>query len=205
MGGGSGQHLTAASTQEWPSTATLADGSYVVVWVSSGQDGSSGGIYGQRFANNGEALGGEFRVNTLGNGDQSWPQIAALSDGGFVVSWQDSAGNDGSGWGNFAQRFDAAGNAQGGQFVVNTTTSSTQYHANVAGYDGGFAAVWSDGSDILLQRFDNAGNQARRRGPGEHDPGQRLRAVRRAVRARRGGLDRRALRRGVDRRECQRR
>ncbi|HRM67977.1 MAG TPA: PKD domain-containing protein, partial [Thauera phenylacetica] len=148
-----------ASTQEWPSTATLADGSYVVVWVSSGQDGSSGGIYGQRFANNGEALGGEFRVNTLGNGDQSWPQITALSDGGFVVSWQDSAGNDGSGWGNFAQRFDAAGNAQGGQFVVNTTTSSTQYHANVAGYDGGFAAVWSNGSDILLQRFDNAGSK----------------------------------------------
>ncbi|MCP5224097.1 MAG: cadherin-like domain-containing protein [Thauera sp.] len=148
-----------ASTQEWPSTATLADGSYVVVWVSSGQDGSSGGIYGQRFANNGEALGGEFRVNTLGNGDQSWPQITALSDGGFVVSWQDSAGNDGSGWGNFAQRFDAAGNAQGGQFVVNTTTSSTQYHANVAGYDGGFAAVWSNGSDIYLQRFDNAGSK----------------------------------------------
>ena len=148
-----------ASTQVWPSTATLADGSYVVVWVSSGQDGSSGGIYGQRFANNGEALGGEFRVNTLVNGDQSWPQIAALSDGGFVVSWQDSAGNDGSGWGNFAQRFDATGNAQGGQFTLNTTTSSTQYHANVAAYTDGFAAVWSNASDILLQRFDNAGTK----------------------------------------------
>jgi len=147
------------STQEWPSVATLADGSYIVVWSSYGQDGSQEGIYGQRFGNNGEALGAEFRVNTLVNGEQSWPQIAALSDGGFVVSWQDAAGNDGSGWGSYAQRFDAAGAAQGTQILVNTTASGTQYHANVAGYGGGFAAVWSNGSDIYLQRFDNAGTK----------------------------------------------
>ncbi len=147
------------STQAWPAAATLADGSYVVAWQSSGQDGGSWGIYAQRFANNGEALGAEVRVNTLVNGEQSWPQIAALSNGGFVVSWQDNGGNDGSGWGSYAQRFDAAGVAQGGQLLLNTTTSGTQYHTNVAAYPGGFAAVWSNGSDIYLQRFDNAGTK----------------------------------------------
>src|SRR5690606_33521321 len=68
--------------------------------------------------------------------------------------------NDGSGWGSFAQRFDAAGNAQGGQLLLNTTTSGTQYHTNVAAYTGGFAAVWSNGSDIYLQRFANDGTKA---------------------------------------------
>ncbi|GAB1459279.1 hypothetical protein MASR2M50_10530 [Thauera sp.] len=146
------------STQEWPAAVALADGSYVVAWASYGQDAASTwGIYAQRFANNGEALGAEFRVNTLVNGEQSWPQIAALSDGGFVISWQDNGGNDGSGWGSYAQRFDAAGVAQGAQLLLNTTTSGTQYHTNVAAYSGGFAAVWSNGSDIYLQRFDNAG------------------------------------------------
>jgi uncharacterized lipoprotein NlpE involved in copper resistance len=145
------------STQDTPATTTLADGSYVVAWLSSGQDGNSWGIYAQRFANNGEALGAEFRVNTLVNGEQSWPQVAALSDGGFVVSWQDGAGNDGSGWGSYAQRFDAAGAAQGAQLLLNTTTAGTQYHTNVAAYPGGFAAAWSNGNDIYLQRFDNAG------------------------------------------------
>ncbi|MHB1186315.1 PKD domain-containing protein, partial [Thiobacillus sp.] len=144
------------STQEWPATATLTDGSYVVAWISNTQDGDNWGIYAQRFANNGEAMGPELRVNTLAGGEQSWPQIAALSNGGYVITWQDS-GNDGSSWGVYGQRYDANSVAQGSQFLLNTTTSGTQYHDNVAAYTGGFAAVWSTGNDIYLQRFDNAG------------------------------------------------
>ncbi|MDD3329513.1 MAG: hypothetical protein PHW25_20735, partial [Zoogloea sp.] len=148
-------------TQEWPSAATLADGSYVVTWVSSGQDGSGDGVYAQRFASNGEALGPEFSINTLTGGNQYWPQIAALSDGGFVITWQDDAGNDGSGWGVFGRRFDGAGLPRdASQFLVTTTTASTQYHDGVAAYAGGFAAVWSTGNDIYLQRFTNDGVKA---------------------------------------------
>jgi hypothetical protein len=107
------------------------------------------------------------RVNTLAGGNQSWAQVAALSTGGYVITWQDDGANDGSGYGVYGQRFDAGGSALGGQFLINTTTTSTQYHNNVAAYDGGFAAVWSTGSDIYLQRFTNDG-QAGGRNPGQH-------------------------------------
>jgi hypothetical protein len=139
----------------------------VVAWQSnSGQDGDGWGIYAQRFASNGEAIGPEVRVNTLAGGNQSWAQVAALSTGGYVITWQDDGANDGSGYGVYGQRFDAGGSALGGQFLINTTTTSTQYHNNVAAYDGGFAAVWSTGSDIYLQRFTNDG--AGGRNPGQH-------------------------------------
>ncbi|MBS0552590.1 MAG: hypothetical protein JSS47_08680, partial [Proteobacteria bacterium] len=152
--------------QEWPAAAKLTDGSYVVTWISNGQDGSDWGIYAQRFANNGEAIGPEFRVNSVTPNEQSWPQIAALSNGGYVVTWQDFGNDSASTWGVYGQRFAADGTAQGGQFLVNTFTSSTQYHDSVTAYDGGFAVVWTStgntgGSshDIYLQRFDNAGNK----------------------------------------------
>ncbi|WP_159690023.1 PKD domain-containing protein [Cognatazoarcus halotolerans] len=156
----------AASTQEEPQIAVLNDGSYVIVWQSYGQDDTnSDGIYAQRFGANGVAMGPEFRVNDVTDGDQLQANVAALSDGGFVVTWQDVTGVDGSGYGVIAQRFAADGTTQGGNFVVNTTTSSTQYAGPVASYDGGFAIIWSDSNassvsyDIFVQRFDNAGNK----------------------------------------------
>ena len=153
-----------SNTQENPEIAVLTDGSYVIVWNSYGQDDTnSDGIYAQRFAANGVAMGPEFRINDAVDGAQHLPTIAALSDGGFVVTWQDQTGVDGSGYGVIAQRFDASGTAQGSNFVVNTTTSGTQYAGPVAGYTGGFAVMWSSSQtggsswDIYIQRFDNAG------------------------------------------------
>ncbi|MCB1994343.1 MAG: hypothetical protein KDG57_00410, partial [Rhodoferax sp.] len=152
------------STQEDPEIAVLADGSYVITWTSNGQDGSGDGVYFQRFAANGTALGAEVRANTSTASAQNYPHAAALSDGGFVLVWQDNSGVDGSGYAVMAQRYAADGTAQGINFAVNTTTSSNQYHGTVAGYDGGFAVVWSStgnaggsGYDIYLKRFDNTG------------------------------------------------
>ena len=45
--------------------AALAGGGFVVTWTSDGQDGSGYGIYGQRYAADGTAVGSEFRVNTF--------------------------------------------------------------------------------------------------------------------------------------------
>ena len=45
--------------------AALADGGFVVTWTSDGQDGSGYGIYGQRYAADGTAVGSEFRVNQI--------------------------------------------------------------------------------------------------------------------------------------------
>ncbi|MBL8451044.1 MAG: hypothetical protein JNM32_14125, partial [Dechloromonas sp.] len=147
-----------ANHQQWPSAAKLTDGSYVVTWVSTGQDGSGDGVYAQRYANNGEAIGPEFRVNSLTGGAQDWPQITGLTTGDYVITWQD-VGNDGSGYGVYGQRYNASGVAQGVQFQIHTATSGTQYHDNIAAYSSGFTGVWSTSSDIYLQRFDNTGTK----------------------------------------------
>ena len=78
-----------------------------------------------RFASNGEAIGPEVQVNSFTGGSQSWAQVAALSTGGYVITWQDDT-NDGSGYGTYGQRFDASGGALGEQFLINTTITSTQ-------------------------------------------------------------------------------
>ena len=57
-----------------------------------------------------------MRVDSPTLGYEQQPTIAALSDGGYVVSWM-SIGLDGSGLGIYAQRYDASGQA-----VVNTLT-----------------------------------------------------------------------------------
>jgi len=146
--------------------ARLADGSYVTVWQSNGQDGSGWGVYAQRFSAEGVAVGPEWRVNTTTASSQLEPQVAALSSGGFVVVWTDQSGADGSSYGVYAQRYDASGVAVGLETLVNTYTSSTQQQPSVAAYTGGYVVSWSSngnpggsGYDIYTQRFDNAGGK----------------------------------------------
>ncbi len=70
------------------------------------QDGSSYGVFGQRFDSGGARAGTEFQVNTYTTGDQgSYPQAVAVSPNNFVIVWHDRNGEDGSGRGVFAQRF----------------------------------------------------------------------------------------------------
>ena len=147
-----------------PQVAGLTGGGYVVTWISRGQDGSVDGIYAQRYNASGSAVGVEFRVNSQTAGYQNDPAITSLADGGFVIAWTDQNGSDGSGYGVYAQRYDASGLAQGAQFRVNTATSSTQEQVSLAGFaGGGFVATWTSysqdgsGNGVYAQRFDAAG------------------------------------------------
>ncbi|MEM6698283.1 MAG: T9SS type A sorting domain-containing protein, partial [Bacteroidota bacterium] len=87
-----------------PSVSLDADGDFVVVWESEGQDGSSIGIFGQRFQNNGFPLGSEFLVNAEINNNQNIPAVAMDGNGDFVVVWQ-SQYQDGDDNGIFGQRY----------------------------------------------------------------------------------------------------
>lgn len=93
------------ASQNEPSVTGLKDGGYVIVWQSAGQDGDAQGIYGQRYDAAGDAVGGEFHVSTYVTSSQINASIAALDNGGFVVTWQ-SNGQDGDAYGIFAQQFD---------------------------------------------------------------------------------------------------
>jgi hypothetical protein len=74
------------------------------VWGSNGQDGSSYGVYGQRFDSNGGKVGSEFQVNTWTPDHQGVPSITSLLNGGFVVVWN-SYRQDGPDWGVFGRIF----------------------------------------------------------------------------------------------------
>ncbi len=152
-----------SSEQRDPSITALADGGFVVVWHSYAQDGSSWGVYGQHFDASGNTVGGEFQVNSYTSGEQSWPSISALSDGGFVATWQ-SSGQDGSSYGIYGQRFDAFANSIDNEFRINTYTSNDQSRPVVTSLsEGGFVVVWrsagQDGSSwgVYGQRFDASG------------------------------------------------
>jgi hypothetical protein len=150
--------------EQYASTvAALPDGGYVVTWDSNGQDGSGGGVYSQRFDANGAPIGVETQVNSTTGGEQVYPTVAALADGGYVVTWT-SNGQDGSGWGVYSQRFDADGVPVGGETQVNSTTLSDQFVPAVAALaHGGYVVTWQsadqDGSStgIYSQRFDANG------------------------------------------------
>ncbi|HVZ53335.1 MAG TPA: Ig-like domain repeat protein [Pseudolabrys sp.] len=156
-------NTTTKQSQTLPAVTSLKNGSFIAVWQSAGQDGSLNGIYGQRFSASGAKLGAEFRVNSTTAGDQAYPSISALADGGFVVAWQ-SNGQDGSGLGVYAQRFTATGIKSGAELPVNSHTAGDQSMPSVAGLTGGgFVVTWQsagqDGSGLGVygQRFNAFG------------------------------------------------
>ena len=163
LGGEFSVNTTTGDWQYGPSVAMDPDGDFVVAWHSFGQDGSECGIYGQRFSAAGVKQGGEFQVNTYTDSFQDMASVAMDSDGDFVVVW-DSLGQDGSGYGIYGQRYNAAGAAQGSEFQINTYESNDQLYPSVAmDADGDFAVAWhswdQDGSGfgVYGQRFSAAG------------------------------------------------
>ena len=155
-------YTTGAQSRQ--SAAFNSSSNFIVVWASQGQDGSSYGVFGQRYVWPGSAVGAEFRVNTNTTGGQTEPAVAGnLSPGDFLVVWS-SAGEDGSGLGVFGQRYTVAGTPAGPEFVVNTYTTSNQMSPDVAAlFSGGFVVVWAsdqqDGSGlgVFAQRYAGSG------------------------------------------------
>jgi len=164
-----GQEFQVTSPNEYrhwyPSMAGLTDGGFVVTWHSTtsngvGPDGSGDGVYAQRYDHNGIPVGEDFQVNSYTYSTQNDPSIAALTDGGFVITWQS---NDVDNYGVYGQRYDRNGVPMGEEFQVNSYTPHMQWESSVTGLtDGGFVVVWQsdieDGipnnDEIRGQRYD---------------------------------------------------
>jgi Ca2+-binding RTX toxin-like protein len=154
---------TYTGDNQYTSTVAMdAGGDFVISWTSGGQDGDGNGIYAQRYNSAGVAQGNEFKVNTYTSSSQINPRVAMDAAGDFVISWQ-SYGQDGDGYGIYAQRYNSAGVAQGNEFKVNTYTTNYQVNPTVAmDTDGDFVVSWQsyqDGSGygIYAQRYNSAG------------------------------------------------
>ncbi|MDB5273211.1 MAG: hypothetical protein JWO58_1578 [Chitinophagaceae bacterium] len=154
-----------SNDQVGPTVAQDANGNFVVTWSSDGQDGSNSGIYAQRYNAAGVAQGTEFRVNTYTTNKQDLPVIGMDASGNFVIAWE-SNGQDGDGYGIYAQRYNAAGVAQGGEFRINSTTTDEQSLPAIAMDDSGdFVIAWNYGTvsgfytdyDVYAQRYNAAG------------------------------------------------
>ena len=148
-------NTTTMFDQKEPKVAALADGTFVVTWT--GRDGGNSlGVFAQRIGADGTFIGGEVRVNECTEGDQHKPSIAALSDGGYVISWT-SEGD--SGPGVYVQRFDASGEPVGEAILVSTHSIIDPFgSAVVAVPTGGFVVTWASWGaestlDVFAQRF----------------------------------------------------
>lgn len=149
--------------QENPDVASLLDGTgaptdtTVSVWQSYGQDGSGYGIFGRIVGPLGAMDPTEVQVNTGITGDQTFPSVAGLYGGGFVVVWESQLP---SGAGSiFGRIFDSTFADPTLEFPVSTITGVPAGHADVAAMpDEGFVVVWNvddDGSyKIFGRRFD---------------------------------------------------
>src|SRR5262249_54893338 len=128
--------------QRYSTVAMDPAGDFVIAWQSYGQDGNGWGTYARRYNAAGSAQGSELRVNTYTTSSQQYSSVSMDALGNFIVTWS-SNGEDGSGWGVYAQRYNALGVAVGGEFRVNTTTDNDQKRSAVAmDASGNFIVTW---------------------------------------------------------------
>ncbi len=149
-----GEFLVNTETDRYagnPDITSLTNGGFAVTWFSDsttfGDNGQS--IMARVFRADGTSTGAAFLVNTETTGLQWYPEITSLSNGNFVVVWQDHGRTlgDVSGTSVKAQIYNANGVKVGGEFLVNTQTVGDQFNPKILGLaNGGFAISWQDGS-----------------------------------------------------------
>ena len=155
-----------ADNQQEPVITALADGGFVVVWTDRdavGGDGSVASIKLQRFDAAGGKVGIETLVNTTTAANQVTPDVTTLSDGSFVIVWEDFSAAAGNGIDVRFRRFEADGTAIDPADRLAANVANTQTAPDVSAIDGGgFIIAYDDNSlgnfDIRAQRFDALGN-----------------------------------------------
>ncbi|MGO4388745.1 calcium-binding protein [Microvirga sp. 2YAF29] len=120
-----------------PLVTVLNDGRFVVAW----EDYGSGYVAARAYSANGTAIGNEFRVSS--SGDDYKPSIAALSTGGFAVSYLDTFGD------MRVQSFDANLQKSGSEAELTIYGDST-----IVGLQGQYV-VFSDGGGKITGQIRN--------------------------------------------------
>ena len=162
------QGMTGSRSNAEPQIAALDDGGFVVVWKNETTDWQGSDIFVQQFSANGVKASEIIRLQGMPGFLGDWaPSISALTDGGFVVTWQGET-SDGQAHDIFVQRFNADGAIAGEMSRLQGGEGNLWDNAPAVGSmpDGGFVVAWSgqlpDGqsNNIFLQRFDVGGAKA---------------------------------------------
>ena len=107
------------------------------------------------------------------SGDQAG--LAVRQDGSYLIAWTAGGNQDGNGNGVYAQAYNADGAADGGKFLVNTTTQNNQQDAAAALAGGNALVAWDgngpgDSAGVFFQRY--AATQSANQSPANAVPGQ---------------------------------
>jgi len=106
-----------------PDISPLSNGRFIVTWKKySGNTTSASDVYAQIYNVDGSRVGNEFLVNSTTSNDQVSPSVTKLSDGRFVIAWQDASQSASTTLYNIrAQLFTVDGVQIGSEFLVDTT------------------------------------------------------------------------------------
>ncbi|OED46209.1 hypothetical protein AB838_19510 [Rhodobacteraceae bacterium (ex Bugula neritina AB1)] len=145
-----------------PDVTVLADGNFIVTYTSL-RSSTKAAIEAQKFSKDGVPSGDAFTVFVDAQNTSFDPEITALKDGGFAVSYN-GLGRDGDAISYHARVFNADGTPRSGDFRVNQTSESFQSFGDIVGLkDGGFAVTWrsSEVDDslyaVMLRLYDADG------------------------------------------------
>ena len=152
LDGGDGEDVAEFAGEMSDYRIDFANNTVTDVNAADGDDGtdSFSNIETLRFAGGSEISlstleGDEFRVNTHTYHQQQNPHVTALSDGGYVISWNTYAWSynelGGSAYDIVGQRYDVGGNLVGDEFKINAYISGQQYYPSVAELSGGDLVV----------------------------------------------------------------
>jgi hypothetical protein len=123
-----------------PAVSFDGDGGFVVAWEDGRND--DGDVYAQRYASDGMAVGGNFRVNDDATTVyQAEPSVSANANGEFVIAWTDRREGDED---IYAQRYENDGAPLNVNFRVTSTSEKTQWSPNVALRDDRIYMAWVD-------------------------------------------------------------
>ncbi|MBI9038747.1 MAG: hypothetical protein JEY97_11490, partial [Bacteroidales bacterium] len=137
-----------SENQVSPSIAKDSSDNFIITWIDFRNNQED--IYAQRFSSDGTALGNNFKVtdDTLEQNIHYSPNIAADTEGNFVITWTDYRLGFCSDI--FAQLYSNDGTALGNNFKVNNDTTGACMHYNsVVAYkkNGDFIITWNDAED----------------------------------------------------------
>ncbi len=155
-----------AGSQHTISAEGFSDGSFAVVWTSSGsqnQDGSGEGIFMQKYDSAGVPIGGETQINESTYGNQNYPDIKELKDNNILIVWSSKHLNPNEDI--YYKVISPTGTTVIAETPVNSYTTDDQHKAEASALEnGGFVIAWEDQSgnggsstDIKYKIYDEQG------------------------------------------------
>jgi hypothetical protein len=141
--------------QRDPSVAIAPDGGFVVAWSSfTAPIAVHWSVMAKRYDSSGTAVTDDYRISTYTTEDGRFPAIARAGNG-FVVVWRRGLTQNVAG----GRLLDANGVPAGSEFVVNTSTGSSQMYPRVAAnLSGSFVVAWKSLlSGVVARRYDASG------------------------------------------------